>query len=151
VQNNHVPYSTALFYLRHEALFFVRWIVQPAIMALKGWARRAEVTCDRAALIAVRDIDVALAAMVKVELDGAPEGEALDVRAHLAELAGSRGAVGRATDLFRSHPFLPKRAQALDVFAQSLLYHKLTGQADAGGMSADEVDAQVAQLMSVFA
>ncbi len=37
VQNNHVIYSTALFYLRHEALFFVRWVVQPAIMALKGW------------------------------------------------------------------------------------------------------------------
>jgi hypothetical protein len=92
--------------------------------------------------------------MVKVELDGAAqgrEGDSLDVRAHLAELSAARGAVGRATDLFRSHPFLPKRARALDVFAQSLLYHKLTGQADAGGLSADEVDAQVSDIMSVFA
>jgi hypothetical protein len=53
--------------------------------------------------------------------------------------------------MFRSHPFLPKRARALDVFAQSLLYHKLTGQADAGGLAADEVDTQVAAIMSVFA
>jgi Zn-dependent protease with chaperone function len=154
VQNNHVSYSTALFYLRHEALFFVRWIVQPAIMALKGWARRAEITCDRAALIAVRDIDFALAAMVKVELDAddrVDDASTLDIRAHLAELTEARGPVGRATDLFRAHPFLPKRARAMEVFAQSLLYHKLTGQADAGGLSADEVDAQVAELMSVFA
>jgi Zn-dependent protease with chaperone function len=167
VQNNHVAYSTALFYLRHEAMFFVRWIVQPAIMALKGWSRRAEVTCDRAALIAVRDLDVALAAMVKVELDGdagdardvEPEAatepsdkeRGMDVRAHLADLAAARGAVGRAADIFRAHPFLPKRARALEVFAGSLLYHRLTGQADAGGMSADEVDAKVAELMSVFA
>ncbi len=166
VQNNHVAYSTALFYLRHEAMFFVRWIVQPAIMALKGWSRRAEITCDRAALIAVRDLDLALAAMVKVELDGDAgpaddvAGEAdpgssdkergMDVRAHLADLAAARGAVGRATDIFRAHPFLPKRARALEVFAQSLLYHKLTGQADAGGMSSDEVDAVVGELMSVF-
>lgn len=155
VQNNHVPYATALFYLRHEALFFVRWVVQPAVMALKGWARRAEVTCDRAALIATRNLDTTLAAMVKIELDGdlpdgAPAGD-IDVRAHLAELAEARSAVGRATDLFRSHPFLPKRARALDVFAQSLLYHKLTGQADAGGLSSDEVDSQVSEIMSVFA
>ena len=153
VQNNHVLYATALFYLRHEAFFFVRWTVQPAIMALNGWARRAEVTCDRAALIAVRDLDTTLAAMVKVELDGeaGEAGDELDARAHLAELASSRGAVGRATEMFRAHPFLPKRARALDVFAQSLLYHKLTGQADAGGLAADEVDTQVAAIMSVFA
>ncbi|HWM84220.1 MAG TPA: M48 family metallopeptidase [Kofleriaceae bacterium] len=156
VQNNHVPYSTALFYLRHEALFFVRWIVQPAIMALKGWARRAAITCDRASLIAVRDLDAALAAMVKVEFDGdaadqSAQASSMDVRAYLAELTEARGAVGRATAIFRAHPFLPKRARALEVFAQSLLYHKLTGQADAGGLSADEVDAQVSELMSVFA
>jgi Zn-dependent protease with chaperone function len=158
VQNNHVIYSTALFYLRHEALFFVRWVVQPAIMALKGWSRRAEITCDRAALIAVRDLDAALGAMVKAELDtraprdgdGDAPGEPLDVRAHLAALSAAHGAVGRAADMFRSHPFLPKRARALEVFAQSLLYHKLTGQADAGGLSGDEVDMQVADIMKVF-
>lgn len=150
VQNNHVIYSTALFYLRHEALFFVRWVIQPAIMALKGWARRAEITCDRAALIAVRDIEAALCAMVKAELDGPDKEGPLDVRAHLAELAAASSQLGRAADLFRSHPFLPKRARALEVFSQSLLYHKLTGQADAGGLSADEVDVQVAEIVKVF-
>ncbi|HKE17495.1 MAG TPA: M48 family metalloprotease [Kofleriaceae bacterium] len=166
VQNNHVLYSTALFYLRHEALFFVRWVVQPAIMALKGWARRAEVTCDRASLIAARDIDVALSALVKATLDDggrggradddagdddAPDAEARGVRERLARMAESRGAVGRAAEIFRANPFLPKRARAMEVFAQSLLYHKLTGQADAGGLSSDEVDSQVATIMSVFA
>jgi len=169
VQNNHVLYSTALFYLRHEAMFFVRWIVQPAIMALKGWSRRAEVTCDRASLIAARDIEVALSALVKATLDGsgrgaradeadhdadheaAPDPEAKGIRERLAGLAESRGAVGRAAEIFRANPFLPKRARAMEVFAQSLLYHKLTGQADAGGLSSDEVDSQVAAIMSVFA
>src|SRR5262245_22807168 len=31
VQNNHVLYVTALHYLRHSAVFFLRWVVQPAI------------------------------------------------------------------------------------------------------------------------
>jgi Zn-dependent protease with chaperone function len=151
VQNNHVPYSTALFYLRHEAIFFVRWVVQPAVMALKGWSRRAEITCDRAALIAVRDVESALAAMVKSELGtDTDSGAGFDVRAHLAELTESHGAVGRAADLFRAHPFLPKRARALEVFGQSLLYHRLTGQADAGGLSSEEVDAQVSEIVRVF-
>jgi hypothetical protein len=33
---------------------YVRWMVQPATMALRAWARRAEITCDRAALLASR-------------------------------------------------------------------------------------------------
>jgi len=146
VQNNHVPYATALYYLRHEAFVFVRWIVQPAVMALSGWSRRAEVTCDRAALIAVRDVDVALAAMVKAATGGeAPD----DVRGHLAELAGSRGAASQVADLFRSHPHLVKRARALEVFAESALYRKLTGQGD-GGLSGEEVDQRVGEIVKVF-
>ena len=38
VQNNLVPYNTALYYLEHDAFFFVRWIVTPAIMALRAWS-----------------------------------------------------------------------------------------------------------------
>jgi Zn-dependent protease with chaperone function len=57
VQNGHILYATALHYLTSSAAFFVRWVVQPAIMTLQAWSRRAEVTCDRAALLALRDED----------------------------------------------------------------------------------------------
>jgi len=149
VQNNQVFFATALFYLRHEAFFFVRWIVQPAVLALSSWSRRAEITCDRAALIAVRDLDVALSSMVKVALgEAAPEGG--DARAALAELAEARRGVAVVADLFRGHPHLVKRARALEVFAGSALYQRLTGQPEAGGMSADEVDAKVSEIVKVL-
>ena len=145
VQNNHIFFATALFYLRHEAFFFVRWIVQPAVLALSSWSRRAEVTCDRAALIAVRDIDVALSSMVKVALgDGAA-----DARAALAELAQKGRGVGVVADLFRGHPHLVKRARALEVFAESSLYRRLTGVED-GGLSAEDVDAKVSEIVKVL-
>src|SRR5262249_38349030 len=52
IQNGHILYTTALHYLQHSAAFFVRWVIQPAIMTLQAWSRRAEVTCDRASLLA---------------------------------------------------------------------------------------------------
>ncbi|HEY0713167.1 MAG TPA: M48 family metalloprotease, partial [Polyangia bacterium] len=48
IQNNHVPYLTALYLLGKAGNQIVRWAAQPAILGLRGWARRAEITCDRA-------------------------------------------------------------------------------------------------------
>ncbi|HXU70037.1 MAG TPA: M48 family metallopeptidase [Polyangia bacterium] len=78
IQNQHVLPSTALFYLEHFASRYVRWIVSPALVALRAWARRAEVTCDRAGLICTRDVDVSAAALRKTGVDAAYE-EALRV------------------------------------------------------------------------
>ncbi|MGZ3425610.1 MAG: M48 family metalloprotease, partial [Polyangia bacterium] len=50
IQNGHVLPATALFYLEHFASRYVRWIVAPALAALRSWSRRAEVTSDRAGL-----------------------------------------------------------------------------------------------------
>ncbi|HUS66066.1 MAG TPA: M48 family metallopeptidase [Kofleriaceae bacterium] len=147
VQNNQVFYATALHYLRHEAFIFVRWIVQPAVMALQGWSRRAEVTCDRAALLAVRDLDVARVAMVKVALGGVSTEEA---RARLAELGeGKLGARG-VTDLFSGHPHLSRRARAMQAFVEGALYRKVTGQPAEGGLSGDEVDTRVSDIIRLF-
>lgn len=71
IQNGHVLPSTALFYLTQFAARYVRWIVSPALAALRGWARRAEVTCDRAGLLCTRDVDVSAAALTK--MGAAPE------------------------------------------------------------------------------
>jgi Zn-dependent protease with chaperone function len=146
VQNNQVFFATALFYLRHEAFIFVRWIVQPAVLALSSWSRRAEITCDRAALIAVRDLDVALSSMVKASLGDATA----DARAALAQMAEKGRGVGVVADLFRGHPHLVKRARALEVFAESSLYQRLTGKGDEKGLSAEEVDAKVAEIVKVL-
>jgi hypothetical protein len=56
----------------------VRWIVSPALAALRSWSRRAEVTCDRAGLLCTRDVDVSAAALTKSGV-GAEYVEALRV------------------------------------------------------------------------
>src|SRR6185436_17313198 len=121
VQNGHIFYATALHYLQHSAAFYVRWVVQPAIMTLQAWSRRAEVTCDRASLLAVRDLDKTLQALVKLEL-GVEKGSAFNAEEYLRALPDVKKGIGRYAELFRSHPYVPKRVQALRLFANSQLF-----------------------------
>lgn len=149
VQNGHIFYATALHYLRHSAAFYVRWVVQPAIMTLQAWSRRAEVTCDRAALLAVRDLDQTLQALVAIEL-GLDRGAAFGAEDYLKAVPDAKRGLGRYAELFRSHPQLPKRVQALRLFAGSAMYAQATGGDPTGKPSLADVDQQVADLISVL-
>jgi Zn-dependent protease with chaperone function len=149
VQNGHILYATALHYLQHSAAFFIRWVVQPAIMTLQAWSRRAEVTCDRASLLAVRDLDQTLAALVKLEL-GVDKGSAFSADEYLKALPDVKKGIGRYAELFRSHPYVPKRVHALRLFADSALYAQISGADPTGKPSLPDIDKQVSDLISVF-
>jgi Zn-dependent protease with chaperone function len=149
VQNGHILYTTALHYLNNSAAFFVRWVVQPAVMTLQAWSRRAEVTCDRASLLAVRDLDKTLGALVKLEL-GLDKGSAFNADEYLRSLPDVKKGLGRYAELFRSHPYVPKRVQALRLFAGSALFAQITGADPTGKPSLPDIDKQVSDLISVF-
>jgi Zn-dependent protease with chaperone function len=151
IQNGHILYTTALHYLNTGAAFFVRWVVQPAIMTLQAWSRRAEVTCDRASLLAVRDLDKTLTSLVRTEM-GLDKGSAFNADEYLRGLQSGdvKKGIGRYAELFRSHPYVPKRVQALRLFAGSALYAQVTGQDPTGKPTLNEVDKQCAELISVF-
>ncbi|HUS27632.1 MAG TPA: M48 family metallopeptidase [Kofleriaceae bacterium] len=150
VQNGHILYTTALHYLNTSAAFFVRWVIQPAIMTLQAWARRADVTCDRASLLVVRDVDKTLQALVRMEL-GLEKGSAFNAEEYLRALPDAKkGGIGRFAEMFRSHPYVPKRVQALRLFSESALYALVTGQDTAGKPSLVDIDKKVAELISVF-
>ncbi len=149
VQNGHILYTTALHYLNTSAAFFVRWVIQPAIMTLQAWSRRADITCDRAALLAVRDLDKTLHSIVRLEL-GLDKGSAFNAEEYLRALPDVKKGIGRYAELFRSHPYVPKRVQALRLFAGSALYAHLSGEDPTGKPSLADVDKQVSELISVF-
>ena len=122
-------------------------------MTLQAWSRRAEVTCDRAALLAVRDLDKTLNALVRLEL-GIDKGSAFNASDYLKSVpdlaATKKSGFGRYAELFRSHPYVPKRVQALRLFAGSALYAQVIGQDPAGKPSMVDIDKQVADLISVL-
>ena len=57
---------------------------------------------------------------------------------------------GRYAELFRSHPYVPKRVQALRLFAGSAMYAQATGGDPTGKPSLTDIDKQVADLISVL-
>jgi len=113
IQNNHVVYMTTLHFLKHAANLFLRWSVKPAVLALNAWARRAEITCDRAALICTRDLDVSVACLVKLALGSRKLYSDINVDEYLRQLEESSRSVGRFDELTQTHPYLPKRVAAL--------------------------------------
>ena len=159
IQNNHVVYMTTLHFLRHAANMFLRWSVKPAVLALNGWARRAEITCDRAGLICTRDLNVSINCLVKLALGSRKLYSDVNVDEYLAQLDEASHGVGRLDELTRSHPYLPKRVAALRLFAETTYFRSLSGtgrDAAAGpdalpaGTSKDECDAKVAELIAVL-
>ena len=152
IQNNHVVYMTALYYLTYSANLFLRWIVTPAVMALQSWTRRAEITCDRAGLICCGDLTSASSALARLALGSNRLAHRLDMEEYLRQLDESQEDAGRIMELFHSHPYLPKRVAALRLFARTHYYHKVTGKdpEEGEGRSLSWCDAQVKGIVSVF-
>ena len=145
VQNGHIVYTTTHHYLTHSAFIFVRWMVQPALVALKAWARRSQITCDRAALLASRNLEVTETTLVKLELGT----DHADIAGYLRAPPASTG-VGRMTEMFRANPLLPKRLTALRAFAAGALYAQTVGDDPTGKPGTDEIDKRVADLLASF-
>ena len=94
-------------------------------------------------------LDKTLSALVKVEL-GLDKGAAFNVEEYLKQPPDVKKGFGRFGELFRSHPYVPKRIQALRLFASSALYAQITGQDPTGKPSLPDIDKQVSDLISVF-
>ena len=98
IQNNHVVYMTTLHFLGTRPTSFLRWSVQPAVLALHAWARRAEVTCDRAGLLCTRDLDVSIGVPASSSRSGRSKLYSdVNVDEYLAQLEEASKGVGRAS------------------------------------------------------
>jgi Zn-dependent protease with chaperone function len=150
VQNEHVVYTTTLYYLTHAASVFVRWIVQPAVLALRAWMRRAEITCDRAGLICTRNLDVSIRSLVKLALGSKKLYDAIDLDEYLKQLDDLGKTAGRFAEIDQTHPYLPKRVAALRLFAQSAFYKGVAGESSEGALTKEDLDARTAQIISVL-
>ncbi len=148
IHNDHVVYLTAMHYLKTMAGVLVRWAVAPAMLALSGWSRRAEISCDRAGLLCSKSLDTSTRALAKLALGSIKLYDEFNLDAYLEQYDEGREGIGKITELTASHPWLPKRVKALRVFAKSELFREHVGQT--GGMSMDEVDVQVHEVIRVL-
>ncbi len=147
IQNQHVVYHTAAKFLAQGVGIYLKYASLPASMALDAWSRRGEVTCDRAGLVCCRDLDVALKSIMKLALGSERLFEEMNLDEFLGQLDGVQEGWGRFAELFQSHPYLPKRVRALQLFAESSYYKNLIGEK--GGRPLDEIDREVEEIIQV--
>jgi Zn-dependent protease with chaperone function len=147
IHNNHVVYLTAMYFLSKMASVFVRWIATPALLALNAWSRRAEISCDRAAMLCARDLEVATRSLAKLAVGSTKLYEQLNLEAFVAQYEEGREGVGQIAEALVTHPWLPKRVKALRVFADSRVFREHVG--GSGGLSMEEVDARVHEIIKV--
>jgi Zn-dependent protease with chaperone function len=148
IHNSHVAYLTALHYLTYMAGMFVPWILQPALVALRTWSRRAEITCDRAGMLVSRDQPAAERAITKLAVGSRKLYEEFNVDAFLEQHEEGSHGIGKYMEVFATHPWLPKRVLAMRVFGESQLFRAAVGAGSAeSGLSMSEVDGRVAGLL----
>jgi Zn-dependent protease with chaperone function len=149
IQNGHVAHLTTLYFLRNAGNLLVRWAAQPAVLALRRWGRRADITCDRAAALCTRDLDVTTRALVKLALGSTRLYSDVNVDAYLRELARP-APVAEAAELAAEQPLLPRRLQALRCFAETTYWKSVVGGAGGAaspGITREECDARVAEIL----
>jgi Zn-dependent protease with chaperone function len=149
IHNNHVVYLTALHYLSNVAGIFMRNLGIPALLTLRAWSRRAEVTCDRAGALCAGDLEPSIRALTKLALGSQKLYQELNIDAFLEQHSEAQASVGRFSEIFSSHPWLPKRVLSLQAFGQSALFRRHAGLGDEG-LSMAAVDARVHGLIKVI-
>ncbi|MEO8878094.1 MAG: M48 family metallopeptidase [Polyangiaceae bacterium] len=146
IHNHHVVYLTALHYLTRMAGVFVKWAVEPALMALRAWSRRAEITCDRAGMLCGKNVHTATHALTKLALGSQRLYDDFNMEAFLEQYDEGKAGMGKYMEMFASHPWLPKRVLAMRTFGESALYRQAAGLG-AGGLTMKEVDDKVLALL----
>lgn len=114
---------------------------------MSSWSRCAEITCDRAGVICCGDIKAGQSALSKIS-SGMDSVNPEEMRRQLTTIKQS---VLRFQEWQHSHPLVPKRVEALHLFAQceTLYGWKPEMRGTKTALSKEEIDRRCAQLISL--
>lgn len=95
---------------------------------LNAWSRRSEISADRAGLICCGDVQVAKRSLFKLEA-GLLNISSVDIDAYVRESEAmlENSTFGKFGEFFMSHPIIPKRIKAINLFANSVVYARAIG------------------------
>ena len=120
----------------------------PAQLALNAWARRAEITCDRAGLVCCQDLDVARKALLLLACGSRKLVERIDLGEFHRQNADLLKSYGRWGEVFKTHPNLPKRVRCLELFSESRFFRNvLMEETSFPARSPHDLDAAVCKIL----
>ena len=182
ILSGHVLYRTLLLLVMQITLFrypIAGLALLPILWALLEWYRKSELSCDRAALLAVQDKDIVMSSLMK--LAGGTRGETLDLQEFVAQSEEYREGGDLLDTVYKvlnvigaTHPFSVVRVAELQDWLDTGTYEKIMegeykrrsdedtrpyredlaeamkGYTDAVQEIVDEVDAAVDRLKTRF-
>ncbi len=154
IHNSHVVYLTTLYLLTQAGGLMLSRVLgpltqialEPIIMALRAWSRRAEITCDRAGMLCSGDTVISQRALTKLVLGSHKLYDEFNLDAFLEQYEEGKDGIGRWMEAFATHPYLPKRVLAMRVFQESAVYRRSARLGD-GGLEMKEVDDRVKAIL----
>lgn len=127
-------------------------IYNTAGFAIKAWSRRSEITADRAGMLCCSSLELSKKTLMQLEM-GFMNADAVDVNSYVQSSQQYRqgGILRKIGEYTAEHPILPKRIQALDAFAASELFYRVTNQdAPVGALSDQALTQMVENLIRVL-
>jgi hypothetical protein len=98
--------------------------------------------------LCTKDLHSATRSFLKLACGSRKLYDELDVDSYLEQLDDGRSSLGRFTEVFASHPYIPKRIQCLRAFAESAMYREAAGLGS-GGLSLEEVDRRTGEIIQI--
>ncbi|MBI5211644.1 MAG: M48 family metallopeptidase [Elusimicrobia bacterium] len=154
VKSQHVLYVTLATYLANAGVFAGRrlfgalLLAYPLRMALLAWYRRSEITCDRAGLLCCQDVEAARKALLICGCGSREFADRIDLAEFAKQAEDVRNTYGKWSELFVTHPYLPKRVRSLELFAESHFYlRRVLGEKKGRFLDPTDLDEAVSNLL----
>lgn len=151
----HVTYHTVLNIAKNFAaeVPLIGPILQKyGTLPMQAWSRRSEISADRAGLLCCGNAEDAKRALLQLEMPFM-DVELFDINEYISnsnKFLGN-GVLRKIGEYEHSHPLIPKRIEAIDLFSNSKKYHRLTGTLDfVGGVSDEMLNSRTEEIIKVI-
>ena len=103
-------------------------IAKTISLPLNAWSRCSEITADRAGMVCCKDLKTAQRTLIKI-VAGFTDISEKNIDDYIQQSRESLDVhyVGTYHEFFMSHPLIPKRLEALELFAASEMYYRVAG------------------------
>jgi len=113
------------------------------------WRKKAEISSDRAGLVACRDFRASARALLKATFGLSEKNLNLDIDALISQINEIRSSPELIDSTFTSHPLLPIRLKALELFTRSDLAKKYGCPIEGEPVPHEKVEEQVSELINL--
>lgn len=106
-------------------------------------SRCAEISADRAGLVACQNLNAAVASLVKVSTGLDEKNIRLDVHTFLQQYKEITDRGPNMAEAMSTHPFFLLRIRAMVLFSRATSYYEMIGASEKKGLSNEEVDESI--------